>query len=106
MRRDFTINALFLDPVNGEIRDYVDGYEDLQARRLRLIGEPELRYREDPVRMLRAVRFATKLGFDGYAVGGLSVGEPPADRWRILDFLADRLPADHPPRPRPSDRAT
>ncbi len=64
VRRDFTINALFLDPVNGEIRDYVDGYEDLQARRLRLIGEPELRYREDPVRLLRAARFVAKLGVE------------------------------------------
>ena len=62
IRRDFTINALFLDPVNGEIRDYVGGYEDLSQRRLRLIGKPEVRYREDPVRLLRAARFEAKLG--------------------------------------------
>jgi len=62
IRRDFTINALFLDPVNGEIRDYVGGYEDLNQRRLRLIGDPEIRYREDPVRLLRAARFEAKLG--------------------------------------------
>ena len=61
-RRDFTINALFLDPVSGEIRDYVGGYEDLAQRRLRLIGDPEVRYREDPVRLLRAARFEAKLG--------------------------------------------
>ena len=62
VRRDFTINALFMDPVNGEIRDYVGGFRDLQQRSLRLIGDPEIRYREDPVRLLRAARFAAKLG--------------------------------------------
>lgn len=64
LRRDFTINALFLDPVNGEIRDYVGGYRDLADRRLRLIGDPEVRYREDPVRLLRAARFVAKLGVE------------------------------------------
>ncbi len=62
IRRDFTINALFLDPVSGDIRDYVGGYDDLAKRRLRLIGDPEVRYREDPVRLLRAARFEAKLG--------------------------------------------
>ena len=62
LRRDFTINALFLDPVSGEIRDYVGGYQDLADRRLVLIGDPEVRYREDPVRLLRAARFEAKLG--------------------------------------------
>jgi len=64
IRRDFTINALFLDPVSGEIRDYVGGYEDLAKRRLRLIGDPEIRYQEDPVRLLRAARFEAKLGVE------------------------------------------
>jgi len=64
VRRDFTINALFMDPVSGEIRDFVGGYDDLQARRLVLIGDPETRYREDPVRMLRAARFVAKLGVE------------------------------------------
>jgi len=64
IRRDFTINALFLDPVSGDIRDYVGGYKDLAERRLRLIGDPEVRYREDPVRLLRAARFEAKLGVD------------------------------------------
>ena len=54
IRRDFTINALFLDPVSGDILDYVGGYKDLAERRLQLIGDPEVRYREDPVRLLRA----------------------------------------------------
>jgi poly(A) polymerase len=61
-RRDFTINALFYDPTSEEIMDFCDGLDDLKARRLRMIGDPEQRYREDPVRMLRAVRLAAKLG--------------------------------------------
>lgn len=61
-RRDFTVNALFYDPAEEEIWDYRNGVADLRARRLRIIGDPESRYREDPVRMLRAVRFAAKLG--------------------------------------------
>ncbi|HSO08348.1 MAG TPA: polynucleotide adenylyltransferase PcnB [Pelomicrobium sp.] len=59
-RRDFTVNALFYDPVKEEIWDYHDGYADLKRRRLRMIGDPETRYREDPIRMLRAVRLAAK----------------------------------------------
>jgi len=62
IRRDFTINALMYDPARETLRDYTEGYADIAARRLRLIGDPEQRYREDPVRMLRAVRFETKLG--------------------------------------------
>ncbi|HSH28391.1 MAG TPA: polynucleotide adenylyltransferase PcnB [Thiohalobacter sp.] len=62
-RRDFTVNALYYDISDFSIRDYVGGVEDLKAGRLRIIGEPEARFREDPVRMLRAVRFAAKLGF-------------------------------------------
>ncbi|HVS26168.1 MAG TPA: polynucleotide adenylyltransferase PcnB [Burkholderiales bacterium] len=62
-RRDFTVNALFYDPQNEEVLDYVGGFADLQARRLRIIGDAVSRYREDPMRMLRAVRFAAKLGF-------------------------------------------
>lgn len=64
VRRDFTINALFMDPVSGDIQDYVGGYEDLVARRLKLIGDPVTRYREDPVRLLRAARFVAKLGLE------------------------------------------
>lgn len=61
VRRDFTVNALFYDPVRGEILDYLNGFEDIKAKKLRIIGDPEQRYREDPVRMLRAVRLASKL---------------------------------------------
>jgi poly(A) polymerase len=61
-RRDFTANALFYDPSTQEIFDYHHGYEDIRANVLRMIGDPEVRYREDPVRMLRAVRLSAKLG--------------------------------------------
>lgn len=59
-RRDFTINGLFMDPVEGKIIDYVGGQEDLAARRLRAIGEPDERFNEDHLRLLRAVRFAAR----------------------------------------------
>lgn len=64
VRRDFTANALYYSIEDFSIRDYVGGFADVQARVMRLIGDPERRYREDPVRMLRAVRLAAKLGFD------------------------------------------
>lgn len=60
-RRDFTLNALYYDPIKQEVIDYHRGVEDLHKRIVRIIGDPETRYREDPVRMLRAVRFAAKL---------------------------------------------
>jgi poly(A) polymerase len=63
VRRDFTANALYYTVEDFSVRDYVGGFEDVQNRVLRLIGDPETRYREDPVRMLRAVRLAAKLGF-------------------------------------------
>ncbi|MEN9316455.1 MAG: putative polynucleotide adenylyltransferase protein [Pseudomonadota bacterium] len=62
-RRDFTINALYYDPVADVILDYHDGVRDLHRRTIRMIGDPALRYREDPVRMLRSARFAAKTGF-------------------------------------------
>jgi poly(A) polymerase len=61
-RRDFTANALFYDPATQEIFDYHNGYADIRANTLRIIGDPAVRYREDPVRMLRAVRLSAKLG--------------------------------------------
>ncbi|MEX3526166.1 MAG: polynucleotide adenylyltransferase PcnB [Burkholderia sp.] len=63
-RRDFTINAMYYDPATQTVLDYHDGMADMRARLLRMIGDPTTRYREDPVRMLRVVRFAAKLGFD------------------------------------------
>ncbi|MGD2111897.1 MAG: polynucleotide adenylyltransferase PcnB [Gammaproteobacteria bacterium] len=62
-RRDFTVNALYYNIADFSVIDYAGGVSDLNAGVLRLIGDPETRFREDPVRMLRAVRFATKLGF-------------------------------------------
>jgi len=64
IRRDFTINALMLDPSTGEVLDFVGGRQDLQARIMRAIGDPERRFREDHLRLLRAVRFAARLGFE------------------------------------------
>lgn len=63
-RRDFSINALFYDPATQEIWDFHGGVEDLRKRRMRIIGDPEQRYREDPIRMLRAVRFAASKGLE------------------------------------------
>lgn len=62
-RRDFTINALFYDIGSFSVIDYVGGLEDLAAQRLRVIGDPLVRFTEDPVRMLRALEFAARLGF-------------------------------------------
>lgn len=64
IRRDFTVNALYYNIADFSIVDFVNGLEDLKHHTLRLIGDPETRYREDPVRMLRAARFAAKLDFD------------------------------------------
>ncbi|MGH8691677.1 MAG: polynucleotide adenylyltransferase PcnB [Burkholderiales bacterium] len=61
-RRDFTVNALYFDPATEEVVDFHGGLADLRKRVLRVIGDPETRYREDPVRMLRAVRLGAKLG--------------------------------------------
>ena len=63
-RRDFTINALLLDPVSGEVLDFVGGRSDLDARLIRAIGDAPTRFREDHLRLLRAVRFAARLGFE------------------------------------------
>jgi poly(A) polymerase len=63
LRRDFTVNALFYDPIREEVWDFQQGLADLKARKLCMIGDPVTRYREDPVRMLRAVRLSAKLGF-------------------------------------------
>ena len=63
IRRDFTMNALFYDPEREEVWDYVNGLADIKKKRVVMIGDPTARYREDPVRMLRAARLAAKLGF-------------------------------------------
>ncbi len=63
LRRDFTINGLLLDPQTGEVLDFVGGRDDIRAGVVRAIGEPELRFREDRLRMVRAVRFAARFGY-------------------------------------------
>src|SRR4051812_39332631 len=64
IRRDFTINGLFFDPLTNEVHDWVGGQEDLRARVVRTIGSPDERFGEDHLRLLRAVRFAAQLGFE------------------------------------------
>jgi poly(A) polymerase len=89
-RRDFAANGLYYNIDDFSIWDFVDGVSDVRARRLKLIGDPETRYREDPVRMLRAVRFAAKLDFSIEAgteqpirrLANLLDGVPPA---RLFD---------------------
>lgn len=63
-RRDFTINAMYYNIADFSVHDFANGREAIEKRQIELIGDPETRYREDPVRMLRAVRFAAKLGFE------------------------------------------
>jgi len=85
-RRDFTVNSLYYSIENFAVYDYAGGVSDLHQRVLRLIGDPGTRYREDPVRMLRTVRFAAKLGF---------TIDPPAEREMraLTPLLEDIAPA-------------
>ena len=82
VRRDFTANALYYAIADFSVIDFVGGYEDVQARVLRLIGDPEERYREDPVRMLRAARLAAKLGFEIEPASAAPIGQ-------LCDLLAE-----------------
>jgi poly(A) polymerase len=99
-RRDFTVNALYYNITDFSIWDYVGGVADVRARTLRLIGDPEKRYREDPVRMLRAMRFAAKLGFTLApetaapiaSLGSLIAEVPPA---RLFDELLKLFQSGH-----------
>ena len=84
-RRDFTVNAMYYDPETGVVVDYHGGLADVKARLLRLIGDPATRYREDPVRIVRAVRFAAKLGFSLEPATGAPV--------RALSALLANVPA-------------
>jgi tRNA nucleotidyltransferase/poly(A) polymerase len=63
-RRDLTINGLFYDPIAGRVLDFVEGKKDLEEKIIRTIGDPNIRFAEDPVRMIRAVKFACRLGFE------------------------------------------
>jgi poly(A) polymerase len=83
-RRDFTVNALYYNIADFSLVDFVGGYQDMADRRLRIIGEPEQRYREDAVRMLRAARFTAKLLFD--------VDPATAEPIRRLGGLLESIP--------------
>src|SRR5438045_2861097 len=83
-RRDFTVNALYFDPATEEVVDFHGGLADLKKRVLRVIGDPATRFREDPVRMLRAVRLAAKLG--------LTLDPAMREPIRSLAPLMDRVP--------------
>ncbi|UOP01642.1 polynucleotide adenylyltransferase PcnB [Kingella potus] len=99
-RRDFTCNALYFDPVKREIHDFHNGVEDVRQRRIVMIGNPAERYREDPVRILRAVRLAGKLGFTveehtaapAAQYAGRLKEEPPA---RLFDEITKLLFSGH-----------
>jgi poly(A) polymerase len=87
-RRDFTINALLLDPQTNEVLDFVGGRDDIAAGIIRAIGNPEERFREDKLRMLRAVRFASRFGYQiepgtWQAIQGLA--------HRIMEVSAERI---------------
>lgn len=100
VRRDFTVNAMFYDPIKEEILDYLDGFDDIKAKKLRIIGDPEQRYREDPVRMLRAVRLGSKLDMQIDAETAKPIGDlapllqnvPPS---RLFDEMLKLLLSGH-----------
>jgi len=99
-RRDFTVNALYYDPVTETVFDYHHGVDDLKKKTMRMIGEPRARYREDPVRMLRAVRLSAKLGLTLdpavrapiKEMAGLMENVPPA---RLFDEMLKLLFSGH-----------
>lgn len=86
IRRDFTANALYYAIEDFSVRDYTGGFEDVQNRLMRLIGDPETRYREDPVRILRAIRLAAKLGFEIEAATAAPIP-------RLAALLSESAPA-------------
>jgi poly(A) polymerase len=88
LRRDFTINALMMDPASNEVLDFVSGRADLERQLIRAIGNPEVRFREDHLRMLRAVRFAARLCFDIEATTEAAIVRMHP---LILDVSAERI---------------
>lgn len=99
-RRDFTINGLLLDPIENEVLDYVGGQADLQAKIIRTIGDPQERFTEDKLRMLRAVRFAARLGYQiesrtFMAIQRLAPNVGQVSRERIRDELDKMLTEGH-----------
>lgn len=87
-RRDFTVNALFLDPETGEVLDYVGGRDDLKRAVIRAVGEPAARFQEDHLRLLRAVRFAARLGFE---IEPATFAAAQALASRCVDTSAERV---------------
>jgi poly(A) polymerase len=87
-RRDFTINGLLYDPLKHEVLDYVDGRRDLERKVIRAIGDPKRRFQEDHLRMLRAIRFASQLGFE---IDGLTFGAIKDNAQRITLISAERI---------------
>ncbi len=87
-RRDFTVNALFYDVDEGQIIDYVGGVADAERRLVRMIGDPDVRLREDPIRMLRAIRLASRLGCE---IEPRTLAAIDAHRSEILDAAAPRV---------------
>jgi len=99
-RRDFTINGMMLDPVSGEVLDFVGGQKDLEARTIRCIGEPAQRFGEDKLRMLRAVRFAARFSFEIEPATLATVRElapqiRQVSRERVRDELTKMLTEGH-----------
>src|SRR6202161_4051699 len=99
-RRDFTINGMMLDPVGGEVLDYVGGRKDLEAGIIRAIGDPERRFAEDKLRMLRAVRFAARFEYEIEAetlsaIQHLAREIPAISRERVRDELTKMLTEGH-----------
>ncbi|MGC2321352.1 MAG: CCA tRNA nucleotidyltransferase [Terriglobales bacterium] len=99
-RRDFTINGLLLDPLNNEVLDYVGGRADLSAGIIRTIGQPERRFAEDKLRMLRAVRFAARFGYEidtatFDAIRDLRSQVRQVSRERVRDELVKMLTEGH-----------
>ncbi|MEY2620536.1 MAG: hypothetical protein RIT26_356 [Pseudomonadota bacterium] len=84
-RRDFTVNAMYYDPRTQEVIDYHKGFEDARKRVLRMIGDPQARYREDPVRIIRAIRFSAKLAKLGFKIEARTA----APIRKSLELLAD-----------------
>src|SRR5579864_4409 len=80
LRRDFTINGLLYDPVTKEVIDYVNGRADIQARLVRAIGDPNARFEEDKLRVLRAIRFGARLGY-----------EIEAETWKAVSTMAPKI---------------
>ncbi|MFT3719898.1 polynucleotide adenylyltransferase PcnB [Pseudorhodoferax sp.] len=90
-RRDFSINAMYYDPGRQIVVDYHDGLKDVQRRRIRMIGDPAARYREDPVRIIRAVRFSAKLKALGFKLDPKTAAPLVQSQQLLADVPQSRL---------------